>query len=216
MKYSIKLLLASAAAALATAPAHAQIQNIRPVDKTGLTVFESPKRDTLVFNGVKIGWNAAFTQDFQNLTHQNTAAPVMVSGVNSNQLIGIGSGFTTAMANLGLEVQLAQGIRVELTTYLSTRHHNDTWVKGGYLQVDGSPWDVPVLNDIMKYTTLKVGQFEINYGDAHFRRTDGGNGIDNPFVGNLIMARLHHGDRRRGVLSPRWLAGDGGLHGRYV
>jgi hypothetical protein len=39
----------------------------------------------------------------------------------------------------------------------------------------------------MKYTTLRVGHFEINYGDQHFRRTDNGNAIDNPFVGNLIM-----------------------------
>ena len=39
----------------------------------------------------------------------------------------------------------------------------------------------------MKYVTLKVGHFEINYGDAHFRRTDNGNAMYNPFVGNLIM-----------------------------
>ena len=28
---------------------------------------------------------------------------------------------------------------------------------------------------------------EINYGDAHFRRSDNGNAIYNPFVGNYIM-----------------------------
>lgn len=27
----------------------------------------------------------------------------------------------------------------------------------------------------------------MNYGDAHFRRTDNGNAMYNPFVGNLIM-----------------------------
>jgi hypothetical protein len=86
-----------------------------------------------------------------------------------------------------MNVQLAQGIRVNLVTYLSTRHHQDTWVKGGYLSIDASPWDVPVLNDVMKYVTLKIGQFDVDYGDAHYRRTDGGNGMYNPFVGNLIM-----------------------------
>jgi hypothetical protein len=35
--------------------------------------------------------------------------------------------------------------------------------------------------------TLKVGHFEINYGDAHFRRTDNGQGIYNPFIGNYLM-----------------------------
>lgn len=183
---TIRVALA-AAALLCAGRVRAQITNIRPADQTGINVFEAPKLDTVPFNGIRVGWGAAFTQDFQSLTHRNTAAPDVVSGVNANQLIAIGPGFTTAMANLDLEVQLAKGIRVDLTTYLSTRHHNDAWVKGGYLQIDASPWDVQPLNDIMKYLTLRVGQFEVNYGDAHFRRTDGGNGIDNPFVGNLIM-----------------------------
>jgi hypothetical protein len=44
-----------------------------------------------------------------------------------------------------------------------------------------------VLNKIFEYTTIRVGQMELNYGDSHFRRTDNGNAIYNPFVGNLIM-----------------------------
>jgi hypothetical protein len=39
----------------------------------------------------------------------------------------------------------------------------------------------------MEYATLRVGHFEINYGDAHFRRTDNGQAMFNPFVGNYIM-----------------------------
>jgi hypothetical protein len=39
----------------------------------------------------------------------------------------------------------------------------------------------------MQYVTLKVGHFEINYGDAHFRWSDNGNAIFNPFVGNYIL-----------------------------
>jgi hypothetical protein len=187
MKSIAALPLLAAATLMWSVCVQAQITNIRPADQTGINVFEAPKLDTIPFKGVRIGWGAAFTQDFQNLTHQNTATPVIVGGVNSNQLIAIGPGFTTAMANLNLDVQLAKGIRVDLTTYLSTRHHNDTWVKGGYIQIDDSPFDVKLLKDLMQYLTLRVGQFEVNYGDAHFRRTDGGNGIDNPFVGNLIM-----------------------------
>ncbi len=172
---------------LVAASARAQVPNSRPADKSGVVVFEAPKWEPAPFDGIRLNWGAAFTQDFQDLSHHNTAAAAMVAGVNANQLIGIGPGFTTAMANLDLNVQLARGIRVDLTTYLSTRHHTDAWVKGGYLQADASPWDVPLLNDIMRYLTVRVGQFEVNYGDAHFRRTDGGNGMDNPFVGNLIM-----------------------------
>ena len=39
----------------------------------------------------------------------------------------------------------------------------------------------------MEIVTVTVGHFEINYGDAHFRRSDNGNAIYNPFVGNYIM-----------------------------
>jgi hypothetical protein len=39
----------------------------------------------------------------------------------------------------------------------------------------------------MQIVTLKVGHMEINYGDAHFRRSDNGNAMYNPFVGNYIM-----------------------------
>jgi hypothetical protein len=40
---------------------------------------------------------------------------------------------------------------------------------------------------VMEYVTLKAGHFEINYGDAHFRRTDNGHSTFNPFVGNYIL-----------------------------
>src|SRR5690606_35954925 len=83
--------------------------------------------------------------------------------------------------------QLAPGIRVALEGYMSSRHHSEFWVKGGYLQIDESPIDIPALHALMDYVTLRVGHFEINYGDAHFRRTDNGNAMYNPFVGNYIM-----------------------------
>lgn len=182
-----KLFLALATVTVAAGTSSAQIQNIRPADQSGINVFEAPKLDTNVFKKVEVGFGGAFAQDFQNLTHTNTATPVIVGGVNKNALMSIGPGFNTAMANLDMNVQLAQGIRVDLVTYLSTRHHNDTWVKGGYLQIDALPWDIAPLNNLMKYTTIKIGQFDVDYGDAHYRRTDGGNGMYNPFVGNLIM-----------------------------
>jgi hypothetical protein len=141
--------------------------------------------------GNRVALGAAFAQQFQNLAHQNGASPkiVTVNGapVNANQLIGIGSGFNNAVANLYLDAQLARGIRVQMTSYLSSRHHQESWVKDGFLLVDSSPVNTPLLNSIMKYTTLQVGHFEINYGDAHFRRTDNGNAMFNPFVGNLLM-----------------------------
>ena len=162
------------------------IQHIRPQDKRGMSIFETPKDDKTAYNGFKLDLGAAFTQQFQDLEHSNSALPSGGS-TNTNQLIAIGGGFNNAVANLYLNAQLAPGIRVAMTSYLSSRHHNETWVKDGYIQVDASPIDVPALNALMQYVTLKVGHFEINYGDGHFRRTDNGNAMYNPFVGNLIL-----------------------------
>jgi hypothetical protein len=164
------------------------MQNIRPSDQRGVNMFEAPKDNGVPFTGFRMSWGAAFRQQFQGLEHRNSATPVLnSSGVNQNALMDIGRGFNLASANLNLNMQLADGIRVQLTSYLSSKHHQETWVKDGYALIDKSPIDHPLLNGIMKYTTLKLGHFEINYGDQHFRRTDNGNGIYNPFVGNLII-----------------------------
>jgi hypothetical protein len=175
---------------LSTAPG-IEMQNYRPEDKRGVNVFEAPKDESVEYNGFKLQWGAAFTQQFQGLDHSNTAAPRMVTtnGVttDANRLVRIGHGPNNAVANLYLNGQLARGIRVAMTTYSSARHHNETWVKDGYLLVDASPIDWKPLNSIMQYVTIKAGHFEINYGDAHFRRTDNGNSMRNPLVGNFIM-----------------------------
>ena len=164
-----------------------EIAHIRPADKRGVNVFEAPKDDSVPFNGFALSFGGAFNQEFQGLDHSNSANPVLVSGVNQNQLITVGHGFNNAVANLNVNAQLAPGIRVAMTSYLSARHHQESWVKDGYLLIDDSPIDNPLLKSIMKVTTLRVGHFEINYGDSHFRRTDNGNGMYNPFVGNYIL-----------------------------
>ncbi|HEU4630127.1 MAG TPA: hypothetical protein VFS08_10295 [Gemmatimonadaceae bacterium] len=178
-------------AAVRTTPA-IEIQHLRPVDQRGVNMFETPKHDTVPYTGFKLGWGAAFTQQFQDLSHRNSATPLTKQNAtgedyDANALMSIGSGFNNAVANLYLNAQLAPGIRVAMTTYLSARHHQETWVKDGYLLVDQSPIKVALLERIMEYVTIKAGHFEINYGDAHFRRTDNGNAMYNPLVGNYIM-----------------------------
>jgi hypothetical protein len=77
---------------------------------------------------------------------------------------------------------------MHLRTYLSSRHHNEAYVKGGYIQMDKLDFiKEGFLSDIMEFTTIKIGMDELNYGDAHFRRSDNASAIYNPFVGNYIM-----------------------------
>jgi hypothetical protein len=176
--------------AKAAAPSNVQpmvIQRLRPVDMRGINVYEPPKNDGVPYTGFKLAFGAAFTQQFQGLEHSNTATPVVKNGVNANQLMTLGHGFNNAVANLYLNAQLAKGIRVAMASYLSARHHQESWVKDGYLLIDDSPIDAAPLNKLMQYVTIRAGHFEINYGDEHFRRTDNGNAMYNPFVGNLLM-----------------------------
>ena len=165
------------------------LQYFRPNNKLGINIFESVKNDTVPFTGFKVTVGGNFTQDFQAVNHQNRAVPVYdINGVNSNQLISLTNGFNRAMANLNINAQLADGVRMNLTMYLSTRHHQETWVKGGYIQFDKLPFfKNDFINNIMKSFTIKIGDYEVDYGDQHFRRSDGGNAIYNPFLENYIM-----------------------------
>lgn len=171
-----------------SATAQTDMQYFRDNDKRGLHTFETQKNDTTPFTKMKVKVGGNFTQDFQALTDQNTATPVLVAGVNTNKLMPLKNGFNLAMANLNIDAQLEDGIRMNMTMYLSTRHHEETWVKGGYIQFDKLLFlKSNVIDNIMKNVTIKVGDYEVDYGDQHFRRTDGGNAIFNPFAENYIM-----------------------------
>ena len=150
----------------------------RPYDKRGINVFETNKTpDSIPFDGLRFRIGAGFTQQFQNLEHETKS---------TQPLYSMGPGFDLAMANLFIDVQLADGIRLNLTNYLSTRHHNETWVKGGYIQFDKLPFKGQFWNNLMNVLTVKIGHMEINYGDQHFRRSDAGHTLYNPFIENYI------------------------------
>jgi len=154
------------------------LQFFRPNDQRGLNTFETSKMDSVIFDGVKVRIGGDFAMQFQGLNQSN----------NANNLVELGTNFNLPSANLNLDVQLLNGVRMHLRTYLSSRHHNDTWIKGGHIQIDKLDFvRKGFLEDLMKYTTFTIGMDEFNYGDAHFRRSDNARGIFNPFIGNYIM-----------------------------
>src|SRR5690348_13257175 len=68
------------------------LQHVRPNDRRGVNVFETPKVDATPFTGFRLDFGAAFTQQFQGLGQSNTAAPNVVNGANANQLVTLGHG----------------------------------------------------------------------------------------------------------------------------
>ena len=155
------------------------LDNYRQPDKNGLNVFESPKDSVSTFDEVKVRIGGSSTLQYQAIDNENSGAVPLGE---------IGSNFNLATANLDLDVALYDGVRMHLRTYLSSRHHPEPYVKGGYFQIDKLDFiSEGFLEDFMKHATIKVGHMENNYGDAHFRRSDNAQTIYNPFVGNLIM-----------------------------
>jgi hypothetical protein len=177
---------------LVTAIAKAQesIQYFRPNNMYGVNRFETSKTDSVPFTGLKVKVGGNFEMAFQGLRNFNTATPLTKTGFtgNVNSLIPLQNGFDLPMANLNVDAQIEDGIRMNITVYLATRHHEDTWVKGGYIQFDKLLFlHSDLVNQLMKSFTIKIGQNDIDYGDQHYRRSDGGNTIYNPFVENYIM-----------------------------
>ncbi|MDX1940239.1 MAG: hypothetical protein SFU99_06780 [Saprospiraceae bacterium] len=207
---TVIMLVSFAAQSFAQQP---ELQYYRPWDKTGINTFEpSKKAEQPAYTGFKIRIGGSFTQDYQSLEHSNTPTYKAVSATdarNTNYLYGVAtnnvvggkntwllnagdsttaklSGFNLAMANLNLDFQIEDGIRVCLENYMSSRHHSEFWVKGGYIQID----KLPMFGNpqwFSDYLRVKIGHFQPNFGDMQFRRTDGGNTMYNPFVENLIL-----------------------------
>ncbi|WP_343694044.1 hypothetical protein [Flavobacterium sp.] len=161
------------------------IQNQIPRGQKGINQFDV-KKDTVAYKGLSVDIGAAFALQFQALNSFNDQKNLATAP--SYRLNNLENNFNLPNANFTIGAQLYDGVRVNLDVYLASRHHNETWVKGGYLQIDKLDFiKKDFLADFMKYTTIKIGQMENNYGDAHFRRSDNGNAFMNPFVGNNIM-----------------------------
>lgn len=147
-------------------------------DQTGLNQFEAPFTTDIEFDGIDVRLGGSNTLQFQGINHDNDAG----------DLAELESNFNLATSNLDLDVALAPGLRMHLRTYLSSQHHPEAYVKGGYLQMDTFDFiEEGFLSGLSDHIRIKVGHMEPNYGDNHFRRSDNGATIHNPFVGNYIM-----------------------------
>lgn len=195
------ILFAASILSLTTATAQVsfrKMQNMIPRSKDGLNMFDVHK-DDVPYDGLSVDLGGAFAMQFQALnsfndqregsyTATNGAIISGSAGTTGYRLNNLANNFNLPAANLTLGAQLADGVRVNLDVYLSSRHHNETWVKGGYLQIDKLDFiKKGFMEELMKYTTIKIGQMENNYGDSHFRRTDNGNALLNPFIEANIM-----------------------------
>lgn len=137
--------------------------------------FEPAKLDPTTFEKVKVKVGADFAIQLQAIDHEADV-----------ELIDLKNNFNLPTANLSITTDLAAGIQLHMNTYLSSRHHNEAWVEGGYLIIDNMPF-LPAADNIMKYLTIKAGVMMPDYGDAHYFRSNNAGVLNNPFVGNWVM-----------------------------
>ncbi len=173
----LTLIIGVFAASQTQAQERNDIQYFTPPTKAALNVFESPFTTDKEFNGLQVRIGGANTLQFQGITHDNDAG-----------LDDLENNFNLATSNLDLDVALAPGLRMHLRTYLSSQHHPEPYVKGGYIQIDSFDFiEEGFLSGLSDHLRIRVGHMETNYGDNHFRRSDNGATITNPFVGNYLM-----------------------------
>ncbi|WP_435523257.1 hypothetical protein [Chryseobacterium indoltheticum] len=108
------------------------LDNLKHRDQRAINMFENPKDSVTTFEKLKVRVGGAFALQFQGLKHESGAD----QSVPATQLYDIGNNFNLPTANLDLDVALYDGINLHLRTFLSSRHHNETYVKGGYIQID--------------------------------------------------------------------------------
>jgi len=138
--------------------------------------FEQEKITGEDFTNLKVTVGSDFAIQLQSLNHE--APNVTLKNLPHN--------FNLPTANLSINVDMAPGIKLHINNFMSSRHHNEAWVEGGYLIIDKLPF-LPAADNIMKYLTIKAGVMNPDYGDAQYFRSNNAAVGNNPFVGNWIM-----------------------------
>jgi hypothetical protein len=99
-------------------------------------------------------------------------------------------GFQSATGNMFFEATIVKGLDVYFELYLSSKHHEGYVMdREGYMLVSELPekYDPFGLNNLFRYVDVKAGHFEVDFGNQHWVRSDNGQVLSNPLVGNYIV-----------------------------
>jgi hypothetical protein len=147
-------------------------QKTRPVDGRKEITFANDFVE-------RMRMGADFRLSFQDLESGNVDKP---------DIGNLDAGFTNARANWFWDIEVSKGISTFFNIYLSSEHHLEVYMREGYFFIDELPgFKSSMIDDLMKLLSAKAGQFEINYGDWHLRRTNNGEVQRNPVVGNYLI-----------------------------
>ena len=124
----------------------------------------------------------------QYLTQHNVKDTVGSDSVLPGQL---SPGFQTAFGNLSFLADFDDQMEVYFDIFIADRPHQDR-LQGdeGYILLRGLPdalGETQLAKTIFDTVDIKAGQFELNFGDAHYRRSLNAAVQRNPLIGNYVV-----------------------------
>ncbi len=149
-----------------------------------------PAKDTSAFSGKpEVSFATDLTFNYQGLKQDYSLATTSSTSngvVTEYRPTSLQPGLSLPQANLDINAKVMSGFNVTLETMLSSHHHNETYVKGGYATIDNLDFIAPgFASDFMRNATIKVGVDDINFGDDQYRRSDNADVMRNPFIHNM-------------------------------
>lgn len=124
----------------------------------------------------------------QYLTQRNVKDTVGGDSVLSGQL---SPGFQTAFGNMSFLADFDNQLEVYFDVFIADRPHQDQ-LQGdeGYMLLRRLPdglGEAQLVQAIFDTVDIKAGQFELDFGDAHYRRSLNAAVQRNPLIGNYVV-----------------------------
>ena len=110
-----------------------------------------------------------------------------IHGVNQ---AGLDPGFQDPFANLSFLAAIPDKLDVYFDLYVASRPHASTmYGHEGYMLFKQlpAPFDTGTLASIFDYVNVKVGAFDLDYGDDNYRRSNNARVQRNPLIGNPLV-----------------------------
>jgi hypothetical protein len=104
---------------------------------------------------------------------------------------GLEPGFQTPFGDLSFLAKFDDRMDIYYDLYLASRpHEENTYGHEGFIifhQMPGSLAENDLISRFFDVADVKVGAFDIDFGDSHYRRSNNARVQNNPLVGNFVV-----------------------------
>lgn len=113
---------------------------------------------------------------------------VVIGGVPAGAL---DPGFQTAFGNLQFLGRIPEKFDIYFDLYIASRpHSSQMYGHEGYMlfyDAPGALGDIAPIDKLFDYVNVKVGAFDVDFGDQNYRRSNNATVQRNPFIGNYLV-----------------------------